>query len=84
MPVLTESGITIGSSRADAIAAGAWDEWDEDGNGTSDYLGIGPREVPDTESRSRPGSAGDEFFVLVMDGDSVSQIEFPGNDFGDI
>ncbi len=82
--VITTSGISVGSSRADAVAAGAFDDWDSDGDGIADYLGLEPRDVAGTESLSRPGSIGRVYVLLVMEGDVVSSIQAPGNDYADI
>ncbi|MCK6065078.1 MULTISPECIES: hypothetical protein [Microbacterium] len=80
----TAEGIAVGSTRAEAVAAGAWDIWDEDGDGTAEHLGIGSQEVPGTTSLSNPGAVGVEFVVLVLDGDVVTELQAPANDFSDI
>jgi hypothetical protein len=80
----TEQGVAVGATRAEAVAAGAWDDWDEDGDGVADYLGIGEREVPGTESLSRPGETGIEYVMLGVKGDVVEQIHVPANDFSDL
>jgi len=82
--IVTESGIAVGSSRADAVTAGAFDEWDRDGDGVADLLGLDAVDVAGTESLVRPGTVGRQFVLLLMDGDVVSSIQVPGNDFADI
>ncbi|WEK61457.1 MAG: hypothetical protein P0Y60_01460 [Candidatus Microbacterium colombiense] len=81
---LTPEGLGIGSTRADAVAAGAEDEWDEDGDGTADYLKIGMREVPDTVSLVHPGEVGVEYITLQITDDVITRISSGGNDFSDI
>lgn len=80
----TPEGIGIGSTRADAMAAGAVDGWDEDGDGIADYLSIGMREVPGTSSLVNPGQVGVEFIDLKMTGDVVTRLSSGANDFSDI
>jgi hypothetical protein len=80
----TVEGIAVGSTRAEAMAAGAWADWDEDGDGVADHLGIGPREVPGTSSYAKPGSVGIEYVLLTIDDDVVTEIRVPVNDFSDI
>lgn len=82
--IVTESGIAVGSSRADALAAGAFDEWDSDSDGVADVLGLDAVDVPGTESLGRPGTVGRRFVQLLIDGDVVSSMQVPGNDFADV
>ncbi len=84
VPFRTAQGIGVGSTREEAVAAGAWDGWDEDGDGVADYLGIGEREVPGTQSLTRPDQVGIEYVMLRVAGDVVEQIHVPANDFSDI
>lgn len=84
VPIRTQEGVMVGSTRSDAVAASARDDWDEDGDGVADYLALGSREVPGTQSLSRPGLVGSEYLLLVMEGDNVEQIMVPANDFSDI
>ena len=84
VPIRTHGEIAVGSTRMEAIAAGARDEWDNDKDGIAEELALGAREVPGTHSLSRPGSVGSEFLLLVMDGDNVVRIIVPGDDFSDI
>jgi ABC-type amino acid transport substrate-binding protein len=80
----TPEGIGIGSTRAEAMAAGAEDEWDEDGDGIADYLMIGMREVPNTVSLTHPGEVGVEYITLKITDDTVTRLNSGGNDFSDI
>jgi len=80
----TPEGLGLGSTRAEAIAAGAEDEWDEDGDGVSDLLKIGMREVPGTSSLVNPGEVGVEYITLKVTDDVVTRISSGGNDFSDI
>lgn len=82
--IQTVAGLGVGSSRTDAVKAQAWDQWDDDGDGLADYLGIGEREVPGTESLSRPDFVGIEFVLLVMEDDAVTEIQAPADDFSDL
>jgi hypothetical protein len=84
VPIQTKEGITVGSGRADIIAAQGWDVWDRNGDGIAEDLGLGSREVPGTHSLSRPGSVGVEYLLFTMKGDTVEQIHVPANDFSDI
>ncbi|MFJ6652603.1 hypothetical protein ACIQLJ_07400 [Microbacterium sp. NPDC091313] len=79
----TAAGLTLGVSRAEAEAAGAWEEYAGDSmNGP--VLAIDARDAPGTSSLSRPGGVGREYVMLILDGGVVSQIQAPGNDFSDI
>ncbi|MFK0239545.1 hypothetical protein ACIQTX_01705 [Microbacterium sp. NPDC090281] len=80
----TPEGIGIGSTRAEAVAAGAVDGWDEDSDGVADYLSIGMREVPGTESLEHPGEVGVEYINLKITDDTVTRLSSGGNDFADI
>ena len=84
IPVQTASGVSVGDTRADVIAAGAWDEWDSDGDGDAAHLGIEPTEVEGTQSLSRPGEVGRLYVGIILDGDVVSSLQSPANDFSDI
>jgi len=77
-PVVTSGGIGVGSTRAEAVAAGATEGFD------SSELRMDTRDAPGTQSSQRPGEVGREYVKLVLDGDSVVQIILPANDFGDI
>ncbi|GAA1133456.1 hypothetical protein GCM10009651_16410 [Microbacterium natoriense] len=84
VPIATEEGLSVGSSRADLSAANGWDQWDEDGDGTADYVGLGGVPVPGTTSLAHPGEVGILFLLFVLDGDTVVQIMAPSNDFSDL
>ena len=84
IPIRTPEGLGVGSSREEAVAAGAWDDWDADSDGIADYLGIGPREVPGTQSLSNPGAVGIEYLLLGIAEDLIEQIQAPANDFSDV
>ncbi|MDF2920977.1 hypothetical protein [Microbacterium sp. NPDC086615] len=74
-PVRTAHGLAVGSTRAEAVAAGALP-------GSGHELRIDVREVPGTSSSERPDSVGTKFIALEMDGDTVASIRVPANDFG--
>lgn len=82
--VVTTGGIGVGSSRADALAAGAFDDYDGDGDGVPESMGIDDRAVADTQSLTRPGQAGRAYVSLSMNGETVDAISAPDNDFGDL
>ncbi|WP_106815523.1 hypothetical protein [Microbacterium timonense] len=84
IPVRTTEGIGVGDSRDEVLAAGGWEHWDADGDGVSDYLGIDSRDAPDTQSLTRPGEVGRMFILAGLDGDIVSELQSPSNDFSDI
>jgi hypothetical protein len=80
----TAEGIAVGSTLDEVIAAGGWGEWDGDGDGLADSINLGMREVPETNSLSRPGEVGAEFIDLSLSGDTVDRISSPSNDFSDL
>lgn len=80
----TEEGLHVGSTRDDLVAADAWALVDTEDTATASYLGLGGREVPDTQSLTHPGSVGIEFLLFALDGDVVSQMTVPSNDFSDL
>ena len=82
--VTADGGLSVGSTRADAEAAGARDGYDSDGDGVSDWMDLGALEVPDTESLVNPGETGIMFVMLGLTDDAVDRIQSPGNDFSDI
>ncbi|MFH8250430.1 hypothetical protein ACH3VR_08720 [Microbacterium sp. B2969] len=84
VPLTTSDGISVGSSREDAVSAGGFDDWDENQDGIADYLGINSRPVDDAESLTRPGEPGILYILLAMSGDTVEQIQSPANDFSDL
>lgn len=80
----TPEGIGLGSTRAEALAAGAAAGWDENGDGKADYLSIGMREVPGTSSLVHPGEVGVEYIDLQITDDVVTQLRSGANDFSDL
>ncbi|MFB8189960.1 hypothetical protein ACFC14_11580 [Microbacterium sp. NPDC055988] len=84
IPVTTTEGLQVGSSRADLLDAGAWGIVDTDDPATAEYVGLGESEVPGTESLTHPGSVGILYTLFRLDGDTVTQINVPANDFSDI
>jgi hypothetical protein len=84
VPARTTEGVSVGSTRADVVNAGGWEFGDEDQDGVADLFGLGSREVPGTQSLSRPDAVGIEYFVVDLEGDTVAQIIGPSNDFSDI
>ena len=83
VPVRTVEGISVGSSRGEAIAAGARDGFDSDDDGVADELHIGRQEVPGTQSYLTD-DVGILFVNLRLEGDVVSSMSSAGNDFRDI
>ncbi|SDP38058.1 hypothetical protein SAMN04487788_3281 [Microbacterium testaceum StLB037] len=77
-PVVTTGGIGVGSTRAEAVAAGATEGFD------STALRLDTRDVPGTQSLQRPGEVGREYVMLVLDGDAVTLLILPANDYSDI
>lgn len=84
VPIESVQGISVGSTRTEVLSHGGADNWDEDGDGVADYLRIGDREVPGTNSLTRPGHMGMVFVNLRMDGDTVVEILVPSDDFSDL
>ncbi|MBW9110031.1 hypothetical protein JNB63_04415 [Microbacterium trichothecenolyticum] len=85
VPIVTEDGeLSVGSSREDAVAAGARDGWDADSDGIADWLEVGELEVPGTNSLVNPGGVGIMFVLLGLTGDTITEIQSPGNDFSDM
>lgn len=84
LTVILADGIGLGSTRDEAMAAGAEPVWDEDGDGKADYLSIEPREVPGTVSLSSPGEVGVEFIQLKITDDVVTELSNGADDFSDL
>lgn len=80
----TPEGVGLGATRDEARSAGAEDEWDEDGDGIADYLKIGMREVPGTQSLAHPGQVGVDYVLLVLTENVVTGIQSGANDYADI
>ncbi|WDG16982.1 hypothetical protein [Microbacterium sp. Clip185] len=84
VPVATQEGISVGSTRAEAMDAGARDGYDQDGDGIADWLDLGSVEISGTQSLVNPGSVGIQFVMLGLDGDTVRELQAPANDFSDL
>lgn len=84
VPVATQEGIAVGSSRTEAMDAGARDGFDEDGDGVADWLDLGSVEISGTQSLTNPGSVGIQFVRLGLDGDTVRELQAPADDFSDL
>jgi hypothetical protein len=82
--VTTEEGVGVGSTREELLDAGGWALVDDEDPATAANLGLGGREVPDTESLTHPGSVGTLYLLFLLDGDTVTQINAPANDFSDL
>jgi hypothetical protein len=84
VPVATQEGISVGSTRTEAMDAGARDGYDQDGDGVADWLDLGSVEISGTQSLVHPGSVGIQFVMLGLDGDTVRELQAPANDFSDL
>ncbi|WP_396657368.1 hypothetical protein [Microbacterium oxydans] len=84
VPITTEEGLSVGSTRAELLDAGAWALDDAEDPATAEFLGLGGREAPGTESLSRPGSTGIVYTLFWFDGDTVKQVQVPANDYSDL
>ena len=84
VPVGTAGGVMVGATRDAVLAAGGWEEWDEDGDGVADYLGLDEQDVEGTQSLSRPGEVGREFVSVALEDDVVTALRIPANDFSDL
>lgn len=84
VPVATQEGVTVGSTRTEAMDAGARDGFDENGDGVADWLDLGSVEISGTQSLTNPGSVGIQFVRLGLDGDTVRELQAPADDFSDL
>ncbi|HEX7835525.1 MAG TPA: hypothetical protein VF479_08675, partial [Pseudolysinimonas sp.] len=85
LPLQTTDGIQIGSTRAEVAALAPFDgAYDMDGDGTSDLFGLEQQTVPGTESLSFPGQPGTAFVEVQLDGDTVTVLRAPSNDYSDL
>lgn len=84
IPIASQEGLMIGSTRDEVIGAQGWDVWDEDQDGIADYLGVGEQEVPGTTSLTRPGKTGIQYLMFALADDVVTQINAPADDFSDL
>ncbi|MFE6995495.1 hypothetical protein ACFVAE_06025 [Microbacterium sp. NPDC057659] len=82
--IATAEGLAPGATREQAKSAGAFDGPDADDDGVADLLGVQPHEVPGTVSLVDPGKPGIDYVGLVLDGDTVTKILLPANDYADI
>jgi hypothetical protein len=85
VPLQTTDGIHLGSTRAEVLALSPFDlEYDMDGDGTSDLLGLEHETVPGTMSLTFPGQPGTAFVEVQLVGDSVGVLRSPSNDYSDV
>ncbi|CAH0133665.1 hypothetical protein SRABI76_00364 [Microbacterium oxydans] len=84
LTVVLANGIGLGSTRDEAMAAGAEPIWDEDGDGTADDVSIEHRDVPGTVSLANPGEVGVEYIQLTIADDVVTGLSNGANDFSDL
>ena len=81
----TTDGIHLGSTRAEVTALSPFDlQYDMDGDGTSDLLGLEQQTVPGTQSLSFPGQPGTAFVEVQLVGDTVTVLRAPSNDYSDV
>lgn len=84
MPITTTEGLHVGSTRAELLEVDAWALVDEEDAATAEYLGLGRKEVPGTESLTHPGSVGVQYMLFTLAGDTVTQFNAPADDFSDL
>jgi hypothetical protein len=84
VPVVTTSGISVGSTRSDVVAAGAVDGWDENSDGIPDEMQFDRTEVAGTSSLVTPDAVGVDFVTARLDGDVVTKIWAPADDYSDL
>jgi hypothetical protein len=85
LPLRTTDGIQIGSTRAEVLALAPFDgAYDMDGDGTSDLFGLEQQTAPGTESLSFPGQPGTDYVEVQLEGDAVSVLRAPSNDYSDV
>lgn len=84
VPVATDDGLHVGSTRDELLAAGAQALVDTDDPATATELGMGAREIPGTESLTRPGAVGVQFSQFILEADAVTMIHIPADDFSDL
>ncbi|THG28452.1 hypothetical protein [Naasia lichenicola] len=80
----TTGGIAVGSSRAEAVASGAVDGYDSNGDGIAERLTLDSREAPGTTSLADPGLVGSDYIELTVDGDVVTGVTSPADDWSDL
>lgn len=84
IPVATAEGLAPGATREELLDAGAWTLVDTEDAATAAHLGLGGAEVPGTVSLTHPGEVGKIFVLFVLEGDTVTQVQMPSNDFSDL
>lgn len=85
LPVRTAAGIQVGSSRDDLLAQDVYDpKYDFDEDGFSDFYGLEPVTNDEYESLSLPGQPGTDFIEVQLQGDAVSSMSSPSNDYTDV
>ncbi|HTL41439.1 MAG TPA: hypothetical protein VL294_08190 [Pseudolysinimonas sp.] len=85
LPVQTAAGIQVGSSRDDLLAQDVYDpQYDFDTDGFSDFYGLEPVTNNDYESLSFPGQPGTDYIEAQLQGDTVSTLASPSNDYTDV
>jgi hypothetical protein len=81
----TTDGIHLGSTRAEVTALSPFDlQYDMDGDGSSDLLGLEQETVPGTQSLNFPGQPGTAFVEVQLVSDSVTVLRAPSNDYSDV
>lgn len=83
--LFTVDGIAVGSSRADIAALDIYAiDYDGDGDGLPDAVGLGPVEEPGTESLVEPGAVGTSYVQARFSGDVVATLQAPSGDWLDL
>ena len=83
--VRTADGITVGSTRAEVAALDFYSiDYDGDGDGLPDSVGLGPVEEPGTVSLVNPGAVGTSYVQVTFSGDVVARLGAPAGDWRDL
>jgi predicted small lipoprotein YifL len=81
----TGDGIAVGSSRAEVEALSPFEvDYDGDGDGEPDNVGLEAREEPGTESLATPGEVGTSYLEVRFAGDTVTALLSPHGDWRDV
>ncbi|MBB2976278.1 hypothetical protein FHX49_001852 [Microbacterium endophyticum] len=80
LSLATTGGVHVGSSVAEAQAAGALFP----DSGLTDVMRLDITEAPGTTSLENDGATGIDFIMLVIENDVVARISSPSNDYGDL
>jgi hypothetical protein len=81
----TSQGIQVGAGRDEVLALSPYDEeYDGDGDGKSDRLGLEPVPEPGTDSLAHPGEVGTSYVDILFDGDTVVALVAPAGDWRDV